>query len=207
VHPDAGPPPDAGFTQETIIDDNGNPVAITNGPPGLPVNVGCSDGQREGLVDDSVYPNMAGCLGTWTGAVSLRGTQTSTACGDDLGTCPEAVDLCAPGWHVCGTSGLVAEVSQLSATECDNAGGGRYVTAISHCLTQSGCQYDTSSTAVYDCWASGWCSEPVCCGQTCTGLGACPSGVWPNDTNIPVGTDQGCAAITSRRAGGVLCCR
>jgi hypothetical protein len=102
----------------------------------------------------------------------------------------------------------VAELtSRTSQLDCANAGGGRYVAAISHCLTQSGCSYDLSPNASYPCFPTGWCSESVCCGTSCRGLGACPSGVWLNTTYIAQGTDQGCGAITSRRAGGVLCCQ
>ncbi len=205
---DAGPPIDAGFTTQVIIDESGASVTITNGPVGDPAAVGCADGQREGLVDDSVFPDIAACLGTWTGAESLRGTVTSTVpCGDDAVVCDGPVDLCAPGWHVCGSSGTLAELYRLTAVQCEDAGGGRYVFGVSHCLTQSGCVSDPQPGASYPCFPRGWCSEPVCCGASCRGFGVCRDGVWPAQTHIAVGTDQGCAAITSRRAGGVLCCR
>jgi hypothetical protein len=67
--------------------------------------------------------------------------------------------------------------------------------------------YDYSPGADYPCFDNGWCSEAVCCGGACRDFGACPSGIWPNDTHIAIGTDQGCGMITSRRAGGVLCCK
>jgi hypothetical protein len=203
--------PDAGFTTITITDENGTPIMITEGPSGPPSIIGCADGNREGLHDMATFPGIAACLGTWTGTASLRAPSTGQACGNDLvgsSTCAVPADLCATGWHVCSSTGAVSDLkNRLTMDQCDNAGGGRYVAAISHCVAQSGCQYDYSPSADYPCFPSGWCSESVCCGLQCRQFGACPSGVWVGDTHIAQGVDQGCAMITSRRAGGVLCCR
>ncbi len=205
--------PDGGVTSiDPVKDNDGTIVQVAQGPVGPPAIIGCADGQREGLVDHLASPRMAGCLGEWNGALDLRATATGTPCGDDIteadgGTlyCGAPADLCAAGWHLCGASGSVPEIAALGPTECENAGGARYVTAISHCQTQSGCEYDAGGT--YSCFPTGWCSEPVCCGQRCLSFGVCPSGVWTGATHIPVGTDQGCGHITARRAGGVLCCK
>ena len=103
-------------------------------------------------------------------------------------------------------SGALADLRQVTGEQCESAGGGRYSAAVSHCRTQSGCEYDESAGAIYECFDSGWCSEPVCCGADCGEFGSCSGGVWTDHTHIPVGTDQGCGQTSADRAGGVLCC-
>lgn len=207
------PPPNVGSPQHQapgvaeVVDEEGRPFQIAQGEPGDPATVGCADGQREAFVDAAASPGVAGCIGEWSGTVSLRAPATGAACGDDLGGCAAPADACAPGWHLCGADGGLDEIAAIGDQACAGAGGGRFVAAVSHCQTQDGCQYaDPVETGTYECFAEGWCSEPVCCGADC-GMGACPSGVWHNQTRIAVGTDQGCGAIGSSRARGVLCCR
>lgn len=196
-----------GVTVEVIEGGDGRTYHVQQGPRGNPGDVGCADGQREAFVDARTYRNIAGCIAKWDGPKSLRTPRTGAACGDDLGACASPADACGPGWHVCGESGRVIELKQVTAEECANAGGGRFSAAISHCLTQSGCQYDHGDQARYECFPSGWCSESVCCGSDCGEFGQCRDGVWEGATHIPVGTDQGCGAVQSLRAGGILCCR
>jgi hypothetical protein len=198
----------AGVTEVVVItDDSGREYKVNQGRRAAPGDIGCADGQREAFVDDASHPGIAGCLAAWPGTPSLRSAPTGAACGDDGGECASPGDACAPGWHVCGASGAVADLKQVSGDQCEHAGGGRFSAAISHCLTQEGCQYDHAASASYACFESGWCSEPVCCGDDCGDFGACTDGVWDKQTHIPVGTDQGCARASSARAGGILCCR
>ncbi len=201
--PSAGPAP----TVEEIRDDSGNVYRVSQGVRGEPAVVGCSDGQREAFVDAAGFPGIAGCLGGWAGTASMRAPGTGATCGDDSGECAAPADLCASGWHLCGASGAISDLTQVSAEQCEQAGGGRFSAALSHCETQSGCVYDTRPDGDYGCFDRGWCSETVCCGGDCGQFGACRDGVWPGATHIAQGTDQGCGATTSRRAGGVLCCR
>jgi hypothetical protein len=203
----ATPLPMSGATSETVVDERGRSLSVEHGPPGDPAVVGCADGRREAFIDSARYPNIAGCLGSWPGRQTLRARVTGRACGDELGPCATPADLCAPGWHVCGSNGAVAELRQVSAEECEHAGGGRFAAGISHCKVQQGCAADPTPDASYACFPSGWCSEPVCCGRDCGDFGACRDGVWPQHTHIPFGQDQGCGSTESRRAGGVLCCR
>ncbi len=191
----------------TITDEAGVAFAISQGEPGAPAVVGCADGQREAFVDQAAHPNVAGCIGEWTERASLRAPATGAACGDDLGGCGAPADICAPGWHLCGYDGRIAEVAAIGASACEQAGGGRFVAAISHCESQDGCEVADPATGTYACFESGWCSEPVCCGSDCGEFGVCRDGVWPGQTHIPLGTDQGCGSIGSSRARGVLCCR
>jgi hypothetical protein len=197
----------AGVTVETITDDQGRQYQIQQGVRGAPGAVGCADGQREAFVDAAGFPAIAGCLASWDGKRSLRDAPTGAACGDDAGGCAAPADACAAGWHVCGASGAIADLRQVGPEQCEQAGGGRFSAALSHCETQSGCAYDTRPEGDYACFESGWCSEPVCCGGDCGDFGACTDGVWPGKTHIAQGTDQGCGAQTSQRAGGLLCCR
>lgn len=85
---------------------------------------GCADGQREGFVDATRFPTVAGCNGAWTvPGISNFAPQVAPSCapykphdtryptcnrqaGDDSpthsnGTGCSAEDLCADGWHVC----------------------------------------------------------------------------------------------------------
>lgn len=192
----------------SITDEQGVVFEISQGVPGDPATVGCADGQREAFVDGAAFPNVAGCIGEWSGAANLRSAKTNRACGDDLDTaCQAPADACAPGWNICGHDGRIAPVHAIGAEACARAGGGRFVAALSHCETQEGCVYDNPARGDYACFERGWCSEPVCCGANCRELGVCPDGVWPGKTSIAIGTDQGCGAIASSRARGVLCCR
>ncbi len=91
-------------------------------PITLAMRVGCADGEREGFVDISTHPRIAGCAGAWSipgilehnpgepaecPGVKTHDT-THWSCGgtgDDLdrviGEGCNVSDLCAPGWHVC----------------------------------------------------------------------------------------------------------
>lgn len=168
--------------------------------------IGCADGKREGFADIKEFPDIAGCNASWEGVANLRAPATGNACGNDLKPCKVPADACAPGWHICGQDGSIEEISRIGAERCANAGDGRYVAAISHCKTQSGCVYDNGD-GHYPCFSSGWCSEAVCCGKECGDFGICRDGVWPNATHIAIGMDQGCGAMLSHRAQGVLCCK
>lgn len=203
------PPAAAGgvVTVEEIKDDQGNVYKVSQGVKGEPGAIGCADGQREAFVDAAAFPAIAGCLASWNGTQSMRAPGTGAPCGDDRGECAVPADVCAAGWHVCGARGAIADLRQVSAEQCEQAGGGRFSSAISHCETQSGCTYDTRPEGDYECFERGWCSETVCCGNDCGQFGSCTDGVWPGKTHIAQGTDQGCGATSARRAGGVLCCR
>lgn len=206
--PGASPGATSGPQVVDVVDENGRTFKISQGERGDPTTIGCADGQREAFVDLAASPNVAGCIAEWDGKQSLRAVRTTEPCGDDGNKCAVPGDACALGWHMCGDAGNVAEVEAITPAACEQAGGGRFVAAISHCKTQdSNCQYEPAATANYECFESGWCSEPVCCGSDCGEFGVCRDGVWPGMTHIPVGTDQGCGSVGSSRARGVLCCK
>jgi hypothetical protein len=106
----------------------------------IALDTGCADGEREGFVNVSAYPDIAGCCGAWTvPGVSLFAPATAPACaglvpqdtrnpacdrnaGDDAaspaGAGCNVADLCAPGWHVCLDAN---EVSTVTSTGCAGA--------------------------------------------------------------------------------------
>jgi hypothetical protein len=205
VAPDAGVLQDAGYTAIVVTDEAGMHFAVIQGPPGPPSAVGCADGRREGLVDMSRYPTIAGCIGSWTSSVSMRDPPTGKACGNDLAPCAVPADLCASGWNVCSSTGAVSDLTRrLTGAECESAGAYRYEAAISHCNSQQANQCP-SPGADYPCWTARWCAEPVCCGAACNHNNVCKSGVWPNRTFVAF-LHRGCATIPAQIAGGVLCC-
>ena len=168
--------------------------------------VGCSDGFREGFVDQVEFPGIASCVGTWIGE-DLRAESTSTPCGDDLPDSPECnvpADLCATGWHVCLKDGLVAEVtSKIDAATCnsDIAGDGPFVGASSHC--HGGCTYPVPLPCV-PFSAQGTCDQPVACGSTETGMGTCKDALWPGQTHWG---GYGCSSGSQDNVLGVMCCK
>lgn len=196
----------SGERTEAIETESGS-ITVTHSATLAPAIAGCADGTREAFNDTRAFANIAGCMASWTGSPSLRAPATGAACGESA-PCAAPADACAPGWHLCGADGAVAELRQVSAEQCANAGGGRYSAALSHCSTQSDqCTHDDGPSANYPCFSEGFCSEPVCCGRDCGEFGVCRDGAWPQQTHIPVGQDQGCGQMSSQRAGGVLCCR
>jgi hypothetical protein len=184
----------------------GRPAAPPAGIAGDPAVVGCADGQREAFTDARAYPRIAGCLAGWEGKRDLRAGPTGRPCGDDAGACAAPADACAPGWRLCGGTGALADLRSLTGTQCEQAGPGRFVAAISHCESQWGCEYDRAATARYQCYADGWCAEPVCCGAACRDTGTCADGVWLKGTHIVDGK-RGCGALALAPDEGVLCCR
>jgi hypothetical protein len=182
-------------------------VKFVESEKGDPKIIGCADGQREGFADLQKHPRVAGCVGEWDGAKSLRDEPTGKACGDDAGKCAVPADLCAEGWHVCGRDGKATDMTaRASDADCHNAGPGRFNAAVSHSPTDeiNPCPRITAAT-VLPCVSAGLGSEPVCCGNDCL-YGKCKDGVWRGKTKISRGTTEGCGAVTSERNGGVMCC-
>ncbi len=182
-------------------------VKFVESEKGDPKIVGCADGQREAFADVKSNPRVAGCMGTWPESKSLKDPPTGKACGDDGEACAVPADVCAPGWHVCGSKGIPKDLrDRATAEQCHNAGPGRFNAAMSHSPTDEiePCPTITAATKL-PCVQAGLGSEPVCCGNDCQ-YGKCKDGVWKDKTKISRGTSEGCGAVTSERNGGVLCC-
>lgn len=189
---------------------------------GDPAIVGCADGQREGFADITRHRRVAGCLATWEGTKSLRDKVTNKPCGDDIkadakdakaaatagaGVCTVPADACAPGWHVCGNAGKNDDLKTHTTFKACNkeAGPGKFVAAISHGQSEELCPPAPGPDTVFPCMDSGYCAEPVCCGDNCQ-FGKCRDGVWKGQTRISLGKAEGCGSVTSERNGGVMCC-
>ncbi len=172
-----------------------------------PAIAGCADGQREGFSELDKHPRIAGCVGNWKSAKSLREKPTGKACGDDGELCTSPADVCAPGWHICGVDGKAADLtSHTTVKDCDNAGPGRFNAALSHSTTEeiNPCPV-IKKDEVLPCTQSGLGAEPVCCGNDCA-AGKCKDAVWKGKTEISRGTSEGCGAVTADRNAGILCC-
>jgi len=177
-------------------------------PAGAPETQGCADGQREGFADVEQYPRVAGCVGRWEGAASLRAPPTGQPCGDDLdgAPCNVPADACAPGWHACGHDGDKYDLSsRVSAGGCRKAGPGRFNAAMSHSPKEGFPCPPVLKSTVLPCMEVGVGSEPVCCGHDCK-QGGCRDGVFRGRTRISLGTASGCGALFSTDNAGVLCC-
>lgn len=173
--------------------------------------IGCADGEREGFVDRVAFPTIAGCSAMWPGALDLRMPVTGTPCGDDLVVCAAPAAACAPGWHICATSGDVTDLSsRITGAECVTAGGAAglsFVAAANHCSACSGgctsapqCSY--LATAAACTTGAQFCEEPMCCGQ-CSELPICVDGAFPGQTGAAM---SDCAANFSSNESGVMCC-
>jgi hypothetical protein len=174
---------------------------------GDPRILGCSDGQREGFAEVEAHPRIAGCVGAWDGARSLRDEPTGKPCGDDADLCGAPADVCAEGWHVCGVDGLNTDLrSHTTWQACqESAGPGKFVAAMSHGQEQELCPPAPNAATEFPCFKEGFCAEPVCCGEDCS-FGKCRDAVWPGRTKISLGKAEGCGGVTSERNGGVVCC-
>src|SRR5262245_35207810 len=143
--------------------------------------VGCSDGEREGYVDDARFATIAACSATWVGDLDLRAAPTGALCGDDLGSCAVPADACAPGWHICAHTGDVTELQILVASEFDDLLEGRYVAASAHCSNPGPCAYLPLQMFGCPVGTQTPCTQPICCGTRCA-VPACQDGVWPGRT-------------------------
>lgn len=180
---------------------DGRPDASIDAAPNL---TGCADGQREAFTNLAKFPAIAGCMAAWPDTPSMRAPATGPACGDDLGACVVPASACAPNWHLCGTSGAIAELAAIDVDDCHAAApAGRFIAAMSHCANNvSLCEY----AANLPCFDEGWCSESVCCGASCSVGPGCPDGVWAQATWTFADNSTGCGAQPSAQDLGVLCC-
>ncbi|MEZ4384485.1 MAG: hypothetical protein R3A79_24365 [Nannocystaceae bacterium] len=204
-----GPGPNVGGYDEEFKDPPKSlqGVKFEESEKGAPEVIGCADGQREGFADLKKHKRIAGCVATWQGVKSLRDKPTGKACGDDGEICDVPADACSPGWHVCGSNGKNTDLkSHTSWRACDKeAGPGKFIAAMSHGQTDELCPPPPTANTQFPCMESGYCSEPVCCGNDCQ-MGKCRDAVWRGKTKISLGKQEGCGAVTSERNGGVLCC-
>jgi hypothetical protein len=169
-------------------------------------DVGCTLGTRAAFADTTRFPDIAGCAGRWLGQQDLSAPPSSNTSSCARGECNAPADACAYGWHMCSRSGDIGELVAIAPSDCDTAGSGRFVAAVSHDAQSSPCTYFPPDG--YTCMANppNTGGQPPCCGSGCV-LAGCPDGVWPGDTHIPSLGGAGCANLASSEVDGVLCCR
>lgn len=182
-------------------------ITFVESEKGDPTVIGCADGQREGFADLTKHKRIAGCLGTWEGTKSMRDKPTGKACGDDGEVCEVPADVCAAGWHICGSDGQARDLkTHTSWKACqEQTGPGKFISAMSHGQTDELCPPPPTPSTVFPCMDSGICSESVCCGEDCQ-FGKCRDAVWRGKTMISLGKAEGCGAVSSEANGGILCC-
>jgi hypothetical protein len=176
---------------------------------------GCSDGTREGFVNATQFPNIAGCSGGWSVAGLLPGiTAKCGLAGGNSGANPNgntcsAADLCETGWHVCATSLQVKNASATGGCSGSTAAG---AASLFFATLQSGpgagdCGSGTND--LFGCGNLGAAPNGSCSpldrfsNNLCGSLAAPWSCVSANG-----GFDEAIKVTKSGPAsGGVLCCR
>ena len=170
------------------------------------VSTGCADGDREGFVDITAFPDIAGCSGGWSvPGVMLQSPGSapecptvptfdtaSPACGRSAGNdgpnpsgsgCNVA-DLCAEGWHVCTGA---ADVESHSPGGCSGAtrAGDPPLFFASRQSSDGCCMCATGTATGPDCNASACMSGCAQTAQTsndvfgCGSFGSSPGNPFP----------------------------
>lgn len=198
---------------------------------GCAVVEGCADGTREGFVDPSAFPDVAGCAGGFQvpGILGPGVPACGSLAGDDSanpgGAGCSAADLCGAGFHVCrssaellslsagGCAGITSEpglffVTRQSGPGCGICALGSSVSpACGNCECVSDClQNDLTANDLFGCGTAG--ASTSSCGafdrfsnNMCSSLPA----PWSCGAD---GCNEAHALVKpGPGAGGVLCCR
>jgi hypothetical protein len=192
---------------------------------------GCSDGTREGFVDRTTFPGIAGCEGAW----SVAGLAAPSSCKLKSGNSSNntggqgcaAADLCSSDFHICASPSEVA--ANLPSGQTCNAATNSPNVFFAIAQSGPGCALCTVNNA---------CNFPASC-SSCQGLGVCENDLFGCGTmgNVPDATcgvlnqtsgndcsalstggwscnsSDGCtefAVVTKSdglSGGGVLCCK
>ncbi len=121
--PDADPAPSQPQPRDGSTGIELGPPPTVTGPPD---EIGCADGTRDGYLDLDAWTNIAACAGGWS-APGVTGQDAWTprcdrAAGNSGANLAGAgcgiADLCAEGWHVCGSPD---EVAAASPSDCEGA--------------------------------------------------------------------------------------
>ena len=198
-------------------------------PPQPTDNSGCSDGEREGFIDETTYPNIAACSGGW----SVPGTRStlSPACnrvsGDDstnqAGTGCNVADLCASGWHVCADKEDVAASSPTGCSGSADPNARNEVLFITRQRSHNNivCEDRAVATGINDLIGCGNLGTLLDASKNCAPLdralasqhdGACdfneaepPLGPWVCGPSSVAESEH--VVKQGSEKGGVLCCR
>jgi hypothetical protein len=149
----------------------------------------------------------------------MRAAATGRTCGSaPQPACGAPVDACGPGWGVClshasSTLDTNTFLSHVDVTTC-GVPSGAFLAAMSHAPTGSTqCPDPANHSLDNGCpAASGYGSEPLCCGAVC-GVPSCSTALWPGKTRALFGTEAAgsCGGVVTNPVDGaprgVLCCR
>jgi hypothetical protein len=178
----------------------------------MAVTSGCSDGSREGFVDLTTFPDIAGC----SGGFELPGLLTTLApaceglAGNDsenpAGTACNAADLCAAGWHICATSSDVESSSPSGCTGATVDGDPDLFFATRQSGNGNG-DCNSGANDVFGCGNLGVTPSGNCAPldrfstDVCSGLAA------PWDCGVDGVNEANNVTKSAAAGGGVLCCR
>jgi hypothetical protein len=192
-------------------------------------NIGCADTTREGFLSTTSYPRIAACSGGFAVAGMASPTQCNNTSGNSSsnpnGNGCAAADLCAPNFHICFSSGDVANNSTTGCTGaapspnlffaslqsgpgCELCGGAQGQPACSFPADCNGCQGFGCENDVFGCGDLGDPPDSSCgvlnefSNNLCSALGA----PW-NCPNVNAGCSEFATVTKSGPSnGGVLCC-
>jgi formylglycine-generating enzyme required for sulfatase activity len=181
-------------------------------PPPPEAPPGCADGTCDAFCGNAA---VQGCSATLKQAASMRAPRTGAPCGGLLGPCAAPADACGPGWAPClsdfSTPALSAAGlrAAISADECANGDGGKYLAAMSHANSAwappgGSCPAGTSDGDNL-CRPTGWGTEAICCGSDCV-LAGCANDLFVGKTMIYDDQQEGCGNVLDVMTG-VLCCK
>ncbi len=181
----------------------------TSGTTGEPPPQGCADGQRDALLDEVTYPDIAACAGGFGVAGVQLNTPTCGRQGGDDGPFPDGMacaidDLCSEGWHVCRT---LHEVSNSGLADCDGPAWATQFFATAQSGTGSNTCGATGTNDVFGCGDIGHPKIMRCgplnrsTGNECVEI----AGPWICDQSPD--TEAVDITKTGPTHGGALCCR
>jgi hypothetical protein len=175
-------------------------------------NLGCADGEREGLEDELVYPDIAACAGGWTvPGVVVNVTNCDRQGGDDglnpAGTACSVEDLCSEGWHVCLDR---VEVMDDGVADCNDDtivwGGNSF-----YATRQSGEAGNTCSATgandMYGCGDVGYTMINNCAPLNRSTSNLCVALPAPWECGVSNTMEAEFIVKEGAEFGGVLCCR
>jgi hypothetical protein len=178
------------------------------------LQIGCADGQREGFLDATAFPDIAACSGGWTepgilGKSAVCGRRSGDDSQNPDGISCATEDLCAEGWHVCAST---AEVAASSPTGCAGGGfpaGTFYAAAVSG-EGDGECTADGTND-LFGCGTAGSGVDASCAPLDRTSEDECEdlSGEWDCPGSWLFGSDSEAEDVRKNgpAGGGVLCCR
>jgi hypothetical protein len=154
IPPGTGPGEDGGSAP-----DAGSSTPDAGSPPPDAGHAGCADGTREGFVDQSRYPQIAGCSGAWSvPGLGMTAAGIQPSCDRQGGNhsvhadgngC-SALDLCAQGWHICqGFQEVQAKAGSCAdAVPAETQAPGLFFAVAQHSCTNGVCDSASDTCSI-----------------------------------------------------------